>query len=239
MMAERTSSRISSKRKAELRDNPDAVELGNDGNKTNDSEKSVNLQTPWVILLERMSENGHRTSETTDGASLDSTLIDFLKLETVNLDARAEEIKVSIQEASGRTSHGKKRAGRVIRDERESHNKELTKILEYKEILLGNLSGKRRDPIKINIEYNGEVSGWEFPKGSETLWVQYVRNENPGVLALPPDEKAIVQKAFMLRHAVGLDVPDAKQEYYELMAEVKGRSNLEDYLVEFTERFTG
>lgn len=189
---------------------------------------------PWIVLIERFYENGAKTSSvTTIRANLDPSMETFLRKEAAKMTQRAERLKDSIREASEIKEHGRRRSPSKVRKIRKSLGKELGTVLEHKEVLLGN----RRTPLKIKI-IDGEIKGWDFPRGGDGLWAQYVGDENPQILEFPREDIAKLREAFVLRHAISLGAPDVKEKYYELLEQVRDRDDLVEYLVKFTKRFS-
>jgi len=196
-------------------------------------EKSVRGQSPWIVLIERSSENGRRIIETRSRSELDPSLNGFLRSEGRVLDAQVKELRKSIQQASERRSHGKLPSARQMREVRDSMNRDLAKKLEYKEIL----SGERREPIKIIIDSDGGAS-WSFPSGDDAIWTHFLRNERIDILNLPSQDRSLLYEAFLLRISVMQSGSGAVRDWHTFVREKIGeRTDLDDYLAHLTRRF--
>lgn len=197
-------------------------------------------EKPWVILIERVRETGEGQIveyETSSMRQLNSTAAEFLENERADLHRRIENLQQSVAKASQEQKHGQDKPKREVTEDRKNLNKEIGKALDYTEVL----SGKGKRPIVVRIE-NDEPVNWGFPRGSEDLWTQYIRDEKSEILDLPLADREIIHRTFVLRHQISQGVPDAKQEYYRFIEDVvkpkKKDYELQDYFIELRDRFS-
>jgi len=166
---------------------------------TERKEKSPAPQRPWMVLVEHTSRNGARSLvETTVMGRLNPSLKDYLRKEAQGLGVQIDGLIESIQKVSKKKTHGKKKGGRRVRDERKALNKELTTILTYKEVL----DGERHNPLLITLK-DDEAVGWGFPDQVDSKWMEFVRDKNPEILdELSQDEIFLVHEVFSYRYQI-------------------------------------
>jgi len=191
---------------------------------------------PWVILIEYLSENGSTNSIETTAVSHDEKIKRFLQTEAAMAGARIRGHQEAIASTSREKPSGKLRPEKEVDEIRQSHREAIDK--EHGK--LEALQGAGSQPIKIKIIDN-QIADWVRLAGAEAEWAFYVRDNHPELLEFPGDARNLVQKVFMIRHAMRFKESGAAQEYNQLLVELRDKEiddRLPPLFREISQRFS-
>lgn len=189
---------------------------------------------PRAILIENASANGSRTEFETTVFSRDDGIKVFLDIEARKAAKSIESLERKLLTLSRKKPSGKLRALRDVSQIKVGIEEEINQMRANK----GVLEGRGNQPIKIKM-VDRQIVGWEHPHGGDDKWVHYVVDEHPEILKLSTKEISLLQRTFMIKHALKQGKRGAANDYEELLHDLRDSDperKLAPYLKEISQR---
>lgn len=178
-------------------------------------------------------EGNFKTAQIKRGSNDEVSRYVFRELERIESDIKTKVDKmVSV---SSEKKHGESRPKREVTQIRESLTGEINKLQEKEKVL----KGEADTPI-VFVREGDEITGSNLSLSQkEAHWWSFVR-ENPEILKFDAEERKILTRAYFLRYDIRARVPSAKEDYFDLLGELRERDTNEkifEYMAQITKKF--